>query len=122
MAPLNTKGFVNARQLNRHFSEHGADFGASNARDYKDLADQFLGSTLSAGVHECKRKRGDTMRYDPQTQEYGVLDRGGIIRTYYKPVPCVSLQDPVRTVMRQAGRCHGHANNFLYFQAECKKW
>lgn len=122
MAPLKTRGFLNTRQLNRHFSEHGADLGASNANDYEQSADGFLGSTLPSGVHECKRKQGDTIRYDPQTQEYGVLDSKGIIRTYFKPVPCSSLRASVRAAVRQAGRCHGHANNFLYFQSECKRW
>lgn len=119
---LKTRGFLNARQANRHFSQHGADFGASNAKEYEELADVFLGQVLPPDVHECKRKRGDTIRYDPQTQAYGVLDGGGIIRTFYKPVPCSSLPASVRLAVKQAGRCHGYANNFLYFRAECARW
>ena len=64
---LQTKGFLNARQRNRKFSKHGAEFGASNAEEYERSADAFLGSAVLAGVHECARKEGDRVRYDPQT-------------------------------------------------------
>jgi pyocin large subunit-like protein len=121
MAPLKTKGFMNARQRNRHFNEHGADFGASNAREYEDAADRFLGGTLSVGMHECTRKQGDKIRFDPRSQEFGVIDSGGIIRTYYKPIPCAEVPAAIREAVRLAGRCHRYANNYLYFLAECKK-
>ena len=119
---LQTKGFLNARQRNRHFTEHGADFGASNATDYEALADVFLGGSTPTGVEECTRKQGDKLRYDPKTEALGVIDAAGIIRTFYKPVPCVTLPANVRSAMKQAGRCHSYANNLSYFQAECKRW
>src|SRR5436305_6399801 len=108
---LITKGFLNARQLNRHFSEHGSDFGASNAQDYEESADSFLGGSKPANILECKRNRGDIIRYDPTTDAYGILDKMGVIRSYYKPVPCSSLPAPVRAATKQAGRCHGHSSN-----------
>ena len=119
---LQTRGFLNSRQLNYHFTEHGADFGASNASEYEQAADTFLGGSLPSGIHQCTRRRGDVVRYDPQTQTYGVLDNKGVIRTYYKPVPCSSLPALVRNDVKEAGRCHEHANNFLYFQSECRRW
>jgi filamentous hemagglutinin len=79
---LQTKGFLNARQRNRHFAEHGADFGASNAIDYEASADLFLGGTVPSGVHECTRKQGDKLRYDPKTQNYGVIGSNDVIRTF----------------------------------------
>jgi len=120
---LKTKGFLNLRQLNRHFQEHGADFGASDASNYEAQADVFLGEPRTSGVHECTRKKGDIIRYDPRSHAYGVLDSSGVIRTYYKPVPCSSITNAAkRAALRTSGRCHGHANNFQYFQAECRKW
>src|SRR5271165_1016470 len=99
---LQTKGFLNYRQRARHFSEHGVDFGASNANDYEQIADAFLGGAAPLGsVHECTRKMGDKVRYDPTTQAYGVLDSRGVIRTFYKPVPCAALTDPQRTAAKQ---------------------
>ena len=119
---MNTKGFLNARQLNLHHAEHGADFGAKSASEYERLADEFLGSAKHPDVHECTRSRGDMIRFNPKTDEYGVLDGNGIIRTYFKPVPCASLPPAQRTAMRQAGRCHSQTTNLVYFQEECKKW
>jgi hypothetical protein len=119
---LITKGFLNTRQLNRHFAEHGADFGASNSTDYELMADKFLGGSKPAGTHECTRSKGDILRYDPATDVYGVLSSGGIIRTFFKPIPCSSVPARTRAAVTLAGRCHSHANNLQYFQAECKKW
>lgn len=117
-----TKGFVNVKQLHRHFTEHGGDFGASNAKEYQDYADRFLGGPLTTDLHECTRRKGDKLRYNPKTQDYGVLDSRGMIRTCYRPVPCSTVPASVRAVMKLSGRCHKYANNFLYFQSECKRW
>lgn len=113
---------MNLTQLQRHFSEHGADFGASNASDYEAQADVFLSGKLPAGIQECTRKKGDIMRYDPKTEACGVLDNGGVIRTFFKPVPCSKVPASVRAAIKMSGRCHGHPNNLAYFQAECRKW
>jgi hypothetical protein len=48
------------------------------------------------------------------TEEFGVLSAAGIIRTYFKPVPCVSL--PVHVVK---SNCHGEPTNVEYFRSEC---
>jgi hypothetical protein len=116
-----TKGFVNKTQRARHFAEHGGDFGASNAEEYEVYADQFLGAAITAQVHECTRQKGDKLRYNPTTQDYGVLDSRGIIRTCYRPIPCGAVPAAARSAMRVSGKCHPYANNFLYFQAECKR-
>src|ERR1035438_468161 len=109
---LQTKGFLNTRQRSRHFNEHGADFSASNAVEYEQFADTFLGgAALLGSVQECTRKKGDKVRYDPTTQAYGVIDGGGIIRTFYKPVPCSSVPAAVRAAIKQAGRCHPYPSN-----------
>lgn len=119
--PLITNGFESVAQLNRHFSEHGADFGAASANEYEEWADLFLGGTKPDHVLECLRQCGAKIRYDPTTEAFGVLDAGGICRTYYKPVPCSSLPGHMRAAMKQSGRCHPCANNLVYFKSECKK-
>ncbi len=119
---LATKGFLNTRQLNRHFSEHGADFGASNITDYQEMADVFLGGSKAAYVEECTRSKGDTVRYDPTTEAYGIIDSNNVIRTYFKPVPCSSLSVSIRAAVKSVGRCHGYTDNLTYFQQECKRW
>ena len=113
---------MNVRQLRLHYAEHGTDLGAISASQYEQLADEFLGGAKRQDVEECKRSRGDVIRFDLSTNEYGVLDGNRVIRTYFKPVPCGSLPDAKRMAMRQAGRCHGQMTNLDYFREECKKW
>jgi hypothetical protein len=117
--PTYTLGFINPRQLQRHFVKHGVEFGAATAADYEALADQFLGAPKAISVRECIRKSGDTCRFCTVTDAYAVLDRGRMIRTFYKPVPCISLPAPQRPAMKLAGRCHPHSSNLLYFQSRC---
>ena len=119
--PLKTKGFVSVAELRRHFGEHGEEFGASNAREYEELADMFLGSATTSDIHECKRRCGHMIRYDAKTEAFGVLDVDGIILTCYKPVPCSSVPFLQRDAAKEAGRCHKYPNNLVYFQMECNK-
>jgi len=118
---LSTNGFESLVQLNRHFGEHGNDFGASNPADYEQMADTFLSGDKPETVHECARPGGTKIRYDPTSEAFGIIDNGGIIRTYFKPIPCSLLPGSMREVTRQAGRCHRYANNLVYFKAECQK-
>jgi pyocin large subunit-like protein len=118
---LTTNGFESIAQLNEHFQEHGSDFGASSASDYERMADAFLGGSKAETVHECIRACGMKLRYDSADEAFGILDRANVILTYFKPVPCSSLAGALRAAAKRAGRCHGCANNLVYFNLECKK-
>jgi hypothetical protein len=119
--PLITNGFESIQQLRRHFGEHGDDFRASNPEEYEQMADAFLGGNKPEGVHECVRRCGARLRYDPHSEAYGVLDAQFVIRTYYKPVPCSRVPFHEREAARQAGRCHKQPTNLVYFTLECQK-
>jgi pyocin large subunit-like protein len=114
--------FCNSRQLNRHFTEHGAEFGAATAQEYQLMADAFLLGPRSPSTLQCIRTRGDLIRFDPTTGAYGVLDSSNVVRTFFKPIPCVLLPPASRILAKQRGRCHNHANNLLYFQWNCQRW
>jgi len=94
--------FADQAKLDDHFARHGRDFGAKNAREYQAQADNFLTASKPAGVLEKSRPNGDIVRYNPGTHEFGVVSRGGSIRTYYKPDPAV----------------HGKGSNLEYFNAQ----
>lgn len=103
-----TKGFATRGQLLEHFYHHGAEFDAATPEEYQSLADAFLGGLPPLGVQECARRRnGDLLRFDPNTQAFGVLSKTGFIRTYFKPVPGLLG--------------HGYRTNLMYWQEECKK-
>lgn len=103
-------------ELAIHHAKHGADFMAATDTEYERLAEQFLLTPFRPGLIECKRKRGDIVRYDEITQEFAVLSAVGVIRTYFKPVPCASLPRGVPKV-----GCHGMRDNLQYFNTECSK-
>lgn len=118
---LYTSGFASARQLNRHFVEHGSDFAVRDAKEYEEFADKFLGGAKPMHVLECIRKHGDILRFDPATDAFGVLGGDGRIRTFYRPVRCALVPGALRASVQAAGRCHTKESNLLYFQHECAR-
>jgi len=105
-----TKGFADAYTRRIHFEHHGSDFGAVTEEEYEALADEFLGGPMDDDTLECYRTRpdgttGDTIRYNRRTEEFGVLGRDNVIRTYFKPRPSI----------------HRERSNLDYFRKECRK-
>jgi pyocin large subunit-like protein len=116
-----TNGFAATEQMNSHFLKHGADFGATSVKEYTDFADKFLGDVKPPHVHECRRRGGDTVRFDPIKDYFGIIGDNGTIRTFYRPVPCSSLPAGQRHAARLARRCHTDSDNLGYFRKECRK-
>jgi len=117
-----TKGFRGGRQLIEHYGKHAIELAIATVMQYEQRADAFLGSTKKPHVLECKRTGGDTVRFDPLTDEYGVLASNGIIRTYFKAIPCCSIDVKIRQAIKDAGCCHAYANNIDYFNFECSRY
>ena len=100
-----TRGFDPAL-LADHFTRHGPGVGASTKEEYEALADEFMGASLDSTTQQCIRSySGDILRFRSATQEFGILTKYGVIRTYYKPNP----------------RRLPFPTNYVYFQQECKK-
>ncbi|WP_311970482.1 hypothetical protein [Pseudomonas baltica] len=74
--------FADQAKLDDQFARHGSDFGAKNKLEYQAQADKFLTAPKPAGVLEKARPNGDIVRYNPGTDEFGVVSSGGSIRTY----------------------------------------
>lgn len=81
--------FIDHAKLQDHFQRHGADFGATTPADYEQQADTFLNGPKSSGVLEKMRSNGDVVRYNPSTEEFGIVRQDGTIRSYFKPDPAV---------------------------------
>lgn len=117
-----TLGFADDKDLQRHFIKHGMEFGVSTAAEYETLADRFMGGPKTASVHECSRKKdGDILRFDATTDFFGAMKVGNVIRTLYKPIPCISVPATQRAAFRRGRRCHPETSNLVYFQSECAK-
>ncbi|WP_259665730.1 hemagglutinin repeat-containing protein [Rhizobium binae] len=101
-AAVGVGAFGSVAKLQDHYNRHGNDFGAKSAAEYQAQAKAFLGGPITPGILEKTRSNGDIVRYNPTTDEFGVVSSGGIIRTYYKPDPAV----------------HGKGSNLDYFNAQ----
>ena len=101
-----TQGFIDNVELEVHFSYHGTTVGATTQDEYLLLADSFLGGPLRPSTYQCVRSgKNDLIRYDLETDEYGVLSRDGYIRSYY-------IADP---------EIHDFPTNFDYFEWDCQR-
>ncbi|HEV2288629.1 MAG TPA: RHS repeat-associated core domain-containing protein [Candidatus Acidoferrales bacterium] len=78
-------GFADDSSLAAHFEKHGAEFGAKSEGEYEALAKDFLSGPKLEGVLEKVRPNGDILRYNPATNEFGVISKSGAIRTFFKP-------------------------------------
>ncbi|GAA2896456.1 DUF6531 domain-containing protein [Nonomuraea rubra] len=97
-----TRGMSRVENAYDHWARHGSDFPhLNNAKEYVEEATDFLTGS-HPGVLTKTRSNGDVVRYDPQTEQFGVATAQGVPRTYYKP-------DPQR---------HPHPTNLDYFNAQ----
>ena len=99
--------FVDQAERDDHFVKHGADFGVGTPEDYEALADAFLAGPRGPSTMEYTRSRGDRIRYDTQTDEFGVVSVNGVVRTYFRPVPGVT---------------HRYSTNLEYFNRTCRSF
>jgi len=107
--PSETARFSSEDLLDGHFEDHGSDFGATTTSEYEQQASDFLTNPENPDILEFSRVRGyragDTVRFNPETDEFGVISPDGTIRTYYRPNP----------------NLHGFATNLDYFNSEKEK-
>jgi hypothetical protein len=101
-----TPRFSSDRLLSQHFAEHGSDFGATTESEYEQQAARFLSDQENPSILEFTRstgyRAGDIVRFNPETDEFGVITGDGTIRTYYRPDPSL----------------HGKSTNLDYFYFE----
>ncbi len=85
-----------------HWKKHKSEFpNLNNAKEYVEAGTAFLRST-DPSVLTRTRANGDVIRFNPATNEFGVMDPSGVPRTYFKPDPA----------------SHGYPTNLDYFNAQ----
>jgi Phage portal protein len=108
-AASETARFFAEDSLDGHFEDHGSDFGATTSSEYEKQASDFLTNQKNPDILEFTRLRGyrtgDIVRFNPETDEFGVVRPNGSIRTCYRPDP----------------KLHGFATNLDYFNSEKEK-
>ena len=75
------------KKLDRHFKDHGADFGSINKNDYYNQASNFMWWKKWDWVLEKVNKHGDSIiRYNPKTNTFWSINKENwVIRTFFKP-------------------------------------
>ena len=113
-----TLGFPDRKRRREHWGTHHQDFARHmSVAKYEAMADRFLTRPLRPTMLPCTRPKGWMLRYDQGTGEFGVLSSDGMIRSYFKPIPCCWM--PPAFVDKRW--CHEYPDNYSYFVAECKK-
>jgi RHS repeat-associated protein len=75
----------NASTLERHFADHGADFGATSADEYANQASQFFQDSQAQGLPTKIDANGVIRVYDPVNNIFGAFNPNGTTRTFFKP-------------------------------------
>ena len=70
-----------------HYKKHRAEFNPplADAEDYGRKADTFLSGPRGQYTLEHTRQDGAVLRYNPLTDEFGIIGPDGHIRTYFRP-------------------------------------
>jgi len=110
-------GFATAIDRYEHFFDHGSDVGATDEVAYEALAVAFLSIAKPSHVLQCRRRKGDTVRFNPVSNEFGVIAVDGTVRTYYKPIRCVDLPPSLVGIKR----CHNFSSHMDYYEDSCTK-
>jgi len=79
--------FRSQDRLDEHYQKHVVqqkEFGNITEDEYLALAQQLVGNPGSS-VLTKKDSDGNTLFYDPDTNEFAVLSDDGYIRTFFKP-------------------------------------
>jgi pyocin large subunit-like protein len=85
-----------------HFKKHGGEFeDVQNSLQYVRKARDFFDNPTSTTLSHA-RTNGDVVRFDPVTDNFGVMTKAGTPRTFFRP-------DPAQ---------HGYSTNLDYYNAQ----
>ena len=104
-------------QLIHHGKHNDRDFRPGDTPEqYEARAIAFMESPMvGTRIQECIDSEGDILRYNPETEEFGVISPTFELRTYFKPMPA-----SVAPADWPSDKTHHCANNLAYFLRECK--
>jgi RHS repeat-associated protein len=77
--------FASEEALREHFEKHGAEFGFKTAAQYLKAAVRFVANNAEQGTVSFTRTNGDRIIYRIATNEFAVISRANVIRTYFSP-------------------------------------
>jgi hypothetical protein len=78
-------GWAKPATLERHFADHGADFGVTSPRAYARAARRFYRRAQRERLPAKVDESGDVRIYDPAANTFACFTREGATRTFFKP-------------------------------------
>ncbi|MEG0027628.1 MAG: hypothetical protein RR360_06865 [Raoultibacter sp.] len=77
--------FASQEKFDQHYKKHGREFGSISQNEYLQKANDLIVSTASTVKTKEEKTDGDTCYYDTATNEFLVLTKKGVIRTFFHP-------------------------------------
>jgi RHS repeat-associated protein len=79
--------FASSKQLSGHFTKHENEFSGEyeNPEAYLQGARDFFSGARGAGYASYIRPNGDTVVYNYNSNEIGMVTKSGVIKTFFRP-------------------------------------
>jgi hypothetical protein len=90
-APVVPTNFATEKLLDEHYNEHAGGLGITSEGEYLQFARRLLSSPVSGPILGFTRagraggRAGDVVRFNYLTDEFAVMTKTGVIRTYFAP-------------------------------------
>jgi hypothetical protein len=89
-----------------HFQKHGHEFGAVDAAEYEQMADDFMFNTRDSNTLECRRPNlGSRLRFNTWTRYFG---SASVAPDFVQTFHIVTI-----------GKVNRHGGELQYFGWEC---
>ncbi|MEG0072476.1 MAG: hypothetical protein RR362_01215 [Raoultibacter sp.] len=77
--------FASQEKFDQHYKKHGREFGDISQDEYLQKANDLIESSAPTVKTKSEKTDGDTCYYDTATNEFLVLTKKGVIRTFFHP-------------------------------------
>lgn len=80
-----TYQFASQQKFDQHYKKHGSEFGNISQDEYLQKANDLINSQAPTLKTKQEKTDGDTCFYDTATNEFLVLSKKGVIRSFFCP-------------------------------------
>ena len=79
---------ANPKMALKHFTKHQDEFPEyTNSKQYVEGAKKFMTDPPPGTYTRVRDPGGDVIRYNPDTNTLGIMDKNGVMRTMFRPDP-----------------------------------
>lgn len=81
----NPNSFQGGKTLQKHYDDHGSDFGSPSPQAYQEAAESLLKNSGKPGYETKTTPDGVERVYQESTNSFGSYNSDGSVRTFFKP-------------------------------------